>query len=119
MTVIKKGVFITFSVRTDKLDSDSERTKFFKTLYGWEQVVPKGNKEYVYHREGILEKVPHEKVNQSSFIVPENGLDEIFQFFQEWSNKVMMRTFKVFLDEEMQKHFREFATEDEEEEEEI
>ncbi len=102
----KKGVLITFSVKTQKV-SPSEKTIFFRKLYGWKQVVPAEEKTYEYERPGILDEVPHEKVDQSSFLVPENHFEEIEEFFEEWHSKVIWKTFKVLLDKDMDKMFRE------------
>ena len=101
----KKGVLITFSVKTEKL-SPSEKTVFFRKLYGWKQVVPNEDKKYEYERPGILDEMPHEKVDQSSFIVPENRADQITEFFEEWLNKVVLKTFKVLLDRDMERMFK-------------
>ena len=96
--VIKKVVLITFSVRSEKFDSNYERNKFFRELYGWKQVIPKEKKTYEYHRDGLLDEMPHKKVDQSSFLIPEDNFDRMTKFFEEWHNKVMWRTFKVLLD---------------------
>jgi hypothetical protein len=95
----KKAIMFTFTMKSSSV-SNSEKTRFFKELYGWTQTVPGGKKKYVYHREGVLEDVPHEKVDQSSFLVPESEADEIMEFFEEWHKKVMLRTFKVLLDDD-------------------
>ena len=94
----KKAVMICFSVRSGEMDSNYERNKFFRGLYGWKQVINKDGKKYEYHREGILTDMPHEKVDQSSFIVPENSFKEIMEFMEEWHNKVMWKTFKILLE---------------------
>lgn len=104
-TRLKKGVIFTYTMRSAKV-SNSEKTKFFKELYGWTQTVPGGKKKYVYHREGVLEDVPHEKVDQSSFLVPEDSTEKMMEFFDDWRKKVMIRTFNVLLDDKM---FRELA----------
>jgi len=102
----RKGILITFSIKTDKFKSNYERTTFFKKLYGWKQVVPNEDRKYEYERPGILDEIPHEKVGQSSFIVPENHVGEIMDFFEEWHSKVMWKTFKVLLDRDMERLFR-------------
>jgi len=112
----KKAVLFTFSVQSNKFENNYERNKFFRMLYGWKQVIPKENKRYEYHREGLLDEMPHEKVDQSSFIVPEDNFDRIEKFFDEWSNKVIWRTFKVLLDKNMEDAFEEFGEEEEDEE---
>ena len=101
----KKAIMFTFSMKTSSV-SNSEKTKFFKELYGWTQTVPSGKKKYVYHREGVLEEIPHEKVDQSSFLVPEDRQEDIVDFFHDWSKKVMMRSFKVLDDDDFFKEFR-------------
>lgn len=110
----KKAVLVTFSVRSEKFESNSERNKFFKTLYGWNQTVIKDSsgtkmqkKVYEYHREGLLDEIPHERIDQSSFIVPEEEIKKIIQFMREWHDKVMWKSFKVLLeDEDIFENFR-------------
>ncbi len=97
----KRGILISFSVKTQEFKTPSERTVFFRKLYGWKQVVPNENKTYEYERPGILNEIPHEKVDQSSFIVPEDHFGEIEKFFDEWHNKVILKTFKVLLDKDL------------------
>ncbi len=101
-----KAVMFTFTMKSSGV-TNSEKTKFYKELYGWTQTVPGGKKKYVYHREGVLEDVPHEKVDQSSFIVPEDEADKMMDFFDDWGKKVMMRTFKVLIDDD-DDFFKEF-----------
>ena len=119
----KKAVLFAFSVQSGKFESHYERNKFFRGLYGWKQmvrkevIVSKKSKEkvYTYRREGLLDEMPHEKVDQSSFIVPEDEFVKINKFFNEWGNKVIWKSFKVLLDED----FKDFFKEDLEEEEEV
>jgi len=95
----KKAVLFCFSVRSGKFESNSERNKFFKELYGWKQIVNRENKVYKYRREGILDDVPHQKVDQSSFIVPEDQFNKVADFLSEWHDKVIWKTFKVLLED--------------------
>jgi len=119
----KKAVLFAFSVQSGKFESHYERNKFFRGLYGWKQMVRKEvivskkpkEKVYTYRREGLLDEMPHEKVDQSSFIVPEDEFSKINKFFNEWRNKVIWKSFKVLLDED----FKDFFKEDLEEEEEV
>ena len=104
----KRGVLITFSIRTENIKNGSEKSKFFKQLYGWTQTVPKEKKTYSYYREGVLDEVPHVKVGQSSFVVQEDSFDRIVDFFEEWNNKVMWRNFKILLGEDLEREFEEF-----------
>ena len=99
----KRAVLICFNVRSKKFDSNYERNKFFRGLYGWKQIINKetkrGDKKYVYEREGLLDEIPHKKVDQSSFIVDTSDAETIFKFFEDWTDKVIWNTFKVLLDE--------------------
>ena len=107
----RKAVLISFSVTSKKFESHYERNKFFRGLYGWKQmirkvvVVQKGKpkpqeKFYTYHREGLLDEIPHKRVDQSSFIVPEGDFEKIETFLKEWHDKVMWKSFKVLLEDE-------------------
>jgi hypothetical protein len=124
----RKAVLFAFSVQSGKFESHYERNKFFRGLYGWKQMIRKevvvGKKQksqekfYTYRREGLLDEIPHEKVDQSSFIVPEGDFNKIMKFFKEWRDKVMWKSFKVLLDEDFEDFFKEGLGEEEETEEE-
>ena len=113
----KKAVLICFSVKSGRFESHYERNKFFRGLYGWKQMIakkivvgekPRMQKEfYTYRREGLLDEMPHKKVDQSSFIVPEDDSDRIINFMEEWHNKVIWKTFKVLLEEDFEDFFEE------------
>ncbi len=101
----RRATLVCFSVKGEKFDSPSERNKFFRGLYGWTQTIKTEDaqgkeKEYTYERHGILDRMPHRKVDQSSFIVDTEDEDDVFKFFKSWTNKVMWNTFKVLLDED-------------------
>lgn len=99
----KKAVIITFSVKTKKFDSHYERNKFFRGLYGWKQIVRKKKKRYVYNREGLLDEIPHFKVDQSLFLIAKRHLERMRKFFEEWDDKIKWDAFDVLLDEEREK----------------
>jgi len=119
--MIGLAVLITFSVRSGKFGSLYERNKFFRGLYGWKQIIRKevfaGQKQrtrekvYSYRREGLLDEIPHEKVDQSSFIVPEEEVERVIKFFREWRDKVMWRCFKILLDDDMEDIFKNWVKE--------
>ncbi|MEM5855425.1 MAG: hypothetical protein QXK48_03785 [Candidatus Aenigmatarchaeota archaeon] len=109
MKTEKRAVLITFSVNSEKFESYYERNKFFRSLYGWKQMVKKEvfisnkpkEKVYTYQREGLLNGIPHKKVDQSSFIIPEDEFDKVEKFMKEWGEKVMWKAFKVLLEEDI------------------
>jgi hypothetical protein len=112
--VTKQGVLVCFSVHSSKFDSNYERNKFFRGLYGWRQTVEKDGKRYVYERQGVLKDIPHKKVDQSSFIVNSEDSDRIEQFFNEWHSKVVHNMFKVLLEKNILKELAEMKKEMEE-----
>jgi len=102
----KRAILICFNVRSEKFESNYERNKFFRGLYGWKQMIKKETsdgekKTYVYEREGLLDEIPHKKVDQSSFFVDMDDAEEIFSFFEEWTDKVMLNAFKVILEDDI------------------
>lgn len=114
----KRGMLVCFNVNSDKFKSNYERNKFFRGLYGWRQVIEKGGKRYVYERRGVLNEVPHKKVDQSSFIVNDEDFDRIEKFFDEWHKKVVHNTFKVLLEKNIFKELEDMRRELEKEMEE-
>ena len=120
--ITKKGMLVCFSTDSDKFESNYERNKFFRGLYGWKQVIEKDGKRYVYERRGVLGDMPHKRVDQSSFIVENADFGRIEQFFKEWHSKVIHNTFKVLLEknifkelEDMKREIEESMEEDDEE----
>jgi hypothetical protein len=97
--ITNRGVIITFTVKSGA-KKNSEKTKFFKKLYGWTQTIPGKNKEYEYHREGVLDEVPHKKIAQSAFIIPEQDFEKIEEFFEQWQKKVIWNPFKVLIEDD-------------------
>ncbi len=91
------GILISFDMDCSKFDSNYERNKFFRGLYGWEQVIRKNNSVYHYHREGVMNEVPHIKVDNSVFIVALEEMQRILDYFGEWESKIHWKTFQVLL----------------------
>lgn len=85
---MEKTIIIAFHTNRDSFESDYERSKFFKDLHGWKQTVPKENKKYLYHRNGLLDEVPHMKIADSVFAVAAEHMERIEEFFDQWESKV-------------------------------
>lgn len=92
------AILITFDTRQEAFDSDYERNKFFNELYGRKQIVIKQNKRYEYRREGVMDEIPHLKVANSVFIIMQKHMEMMEQFFKEWEDKVLVRSYPVLLD---------------------
>jgi len=98
------AVIITFHTRSDKFRSDYERTKFFKGLYGWKQVIPSRRKKYCYKRCGLLDEVPHIKIADSVLLIAMKHLEKIMDYFEQWENKVEFDVMEVMVKKELMKH---------------
>ena len=99
----KTAILISFDTVREKFESPSERNRFYWQLYGRKQVVIKQSKRYEYQREGLLEEIPHIKVADSVFIVAMNHMKKMMEFFDEWEDKVELKTFPVLLDKKEEK----------------
>lgn len=103
MVLDKSGdlaALVSFCVDSDRFKSNYQRNKFYRGLYGWKQKVERGGKEYVYDRKGILDKIPHIKVDKSVYIVPVEVLSKVVNYLDSWKGKVDYKIFKVLLEED-------------------
>ncbi|MBI5061169.1 MAG: hypothetical protein HZB67_02545 [Candidatus Aenigmarchaeota archaeon] len=82
------AILITFNTHSERFDSNYERSKFFRELHGWEQVVPGNDKQYRYRRPGLLDEIPHKKVSDSVFIIAMEHMKRMESFFHQWEKKV-------------------------------
>ena len=106
------AILITFDTVKKNFESPSERNRFFWELYGRRQVVTKDSGRYEYEKEGLMDEIPHIKVSDSVFIIATEHMRRMIQFFNEWENKVMFKTFPVILTKkEVDDMEREFAEE--------
>ena len=81
-------------------------------------LVIKQNKRYEYHREGVMDEIPHLKVANSVFIIMQEHMKMMEQFFSAWEDKVMVRSFPVMLDRDEMRELHDQEKEIEEEVEE-
>jgi len=91
------AVLITFRTNPSKF-TPYEKSKFFRGLYGWNQSVPTETKQYEYRRKGILDDVPHIKVADSVFVVAQNNMERISEYFDQWTDKVEAEMMEVLLE---------------------
>ncbi len=92
------AILISFDTVKEKFESTTERNKFYRELHGWKQIVVKKSKKYEYNREGLMNEIPHIKVSDSVFIVAMEHMKRMMNFFDEWEDKVELKTFPVLLD---------------------
>lgn len=103
ITIKRRGtheaILISFSTNNNRFSSSSERTKFFEELYGRRQIIKRERRVYEYNREGALPR-SHIKVDNSVFIIAMKHMQEMMNFFDEWKNKVQVKSFPVLLDDQ-------------------
>lgn len=107
----KKGmqtaILISFDTVRENFVSVSERTKFYKELHGWKQTIVKESGRYEYNREGLLNEIPNIPVSNSVFIVAQENMKRMQEFFREWQNKVMFEMFPVLIDQKQKRELQE------------
>jgi len=94
------AILITFNTHSERFESNYERSKFFRELHGWEQTVPRNERRYRYHRAGLLDEIPHIKVNDSVFIVAMEHMRRMEEFFKQWQEKVEYDMMEILMDRE-------------------
>jgi len=98
----RRAILITFTVKTSKFQSLSERNKFYKELYGWKQIVKKHEKKYAYWRDGLLDEIPNLRVDRSIFIIMKEHMNRMRKFLEEWEDKIKWDMFDVLLNEKQE-----------------
>lgn len=94
----RQAILISFDTIKEKFESASERNRFYWELHGRKQVVIKDSGRYEYDREGLLEEIPHIDVANSVFIIAMQHMKKMMEFFDEWEDKVELKTFPILLD---------------------
>lgn len=94
----KKAELISYDTEKEKFESLYERNKFYRGLFGYKQTVKKNEKVYKYEKEGLIDKIPNIKVEDSVIIVSKENADKFISYFKEWKNKICYRTFTVLLE---------------------
>lgn len=92
------AVIISFDTHGGRFESPSERNRFFRGLYGWEQTVPSRRRVYRYWRSGILDDVPHVKISDSVFAVAHEHMKRVREYFREWEDKIEWEMFEVMME---------------------
>ena len=91
----REAFIITFHSKS--FDSDYERSKFFKELHGWKQIIPKEEKSYEYRRKGVLDEVPHVKIADSVFMIAAEHMKRMEEFFRQWEDNVEFETTEIMI----------------------
>ena len=89
-------VIVSFDTRSHLFESAYERNKFFRGLYGWDQVV----KKYRYRRSGLLDDIPHSKIADSVFMIAMENMEKVMEYFEQWQQKVEWEMTEVIMERE-------------------
>ena len=87
------AILITFDTVKENFESQSERNRFFWELHGRKQVVTKDSGRYEYEKEGLLDEIPNIRVADSVFIIMQEHMKRMMEFFDEWEDKVEFEMF--------------------------
>lgn len=96
----EEASLLTYSTERDRFESVYERNKFYRGLFGYKQTVKKNGKKYEYDKEGVMDKVPSVRIDDSVFIIKRGFVQKVEEYFSEWGDKVSYRLFTVILDDE-------------------
>lgn len=94
----KPATLITYETDRNKFSSLSERNKFYRGLFGYTQTVKENGSVYHYEKDGIIDTIPHIKVADSVFILPEDEAEALREYLQKWGEKVQHKAYKIQLE---------------------
>lgn len=99
---------LTYSTERQNFDSVYERNKFYRGLFGYKQTVKKNGKTYEYDKDGLMDRIPNIRIDDSVFIIAKKRTPEVKDYFVEWEPKVSYHIFKVILErQELLKQIKE------------
>ncbi len=87
-----RGIIIVYDIDTKKLKR-SEIVKLHRKLYGYTDYSQFG--KYKYHREGLLNKIPHFIPSKSAIVVKKGYEKEIVSFIRRFTSNVFVREIKL------------------------
>lgn len=95
----EKASIVTYNTKREEFESMYERNQFYRGLFGYKQTVKRNGKEYKYEKEGLMDKIPNMRIDDSVFIISQNNTDRIREYFHEWDNKISHHIFTVLISE--------------------
>ena len=95
----EKAALITYNTERKNFDSVYERNKFYRGLFGYKQTVRKNGKEYEYEKDGLMDEIPHLRIDDSVFITPKKCVSRVEEYFEEWGDKVSKHIFTVIIED--------------------
>ena len=96
----EEAALITYNTERKNFDSVYERNKFYRGLFGYKQTVRKNGKEYEYEKDGLMDEIPHMRIDDSVFITPKSCISKVEEYFEGWGTKVSRHIFTVVIEDE-------------------
>lgn len=97
---MSEASLLTYSTEKKNFDSVYERNKFYRGLFGYKQTVKKNGKTYEYDKDGLMDRIPNLRIDDSVFIIAKKRTDEVRKYFVEWEPKVSYHIFTVLIEEQ-------------------
>ncbi|MFB6191376.1 MAG: hypothetical protein ABEJ64_03020 [Candidatus Nanohaloarchaea archaeon] len=95
-----EAALLTYNTRREKFDSVYERNKFYRGLFGYRQTVKKNGKKYEYEKDGLMDRLPNVRIDDSVFIMEKDAVPDVEEYFSDWGDKVSYHVFTVVLEDE-------------------
>jgi hypothetical protein len=91
---------LTYSTEKKNFDSVYERNKFYRGLFGYKQTVKKNGKKYEYDKDGLMDEIPNIRIDDSVFIISDQQIEKVKEYFTKWNPKVSYHIFTVVIEKE-------------------
>ncbi|MFT4893203.1 MAG: hypothetical protein ACI8Z7_001005 [Candidatus Nanohaloarchaea archaeon] len=95
----KEASLLTYNTHREKFESVYERNKFYRGLFGYKQTVKKNGKKYEYEKDGLMDKIPNSRIDDSVFIIANNKVQKVENYFMDWGEKVSHHIFTVLIED--------------------
>ena len=95
----KEASLLTYNTHRDKFESVYERNKFYRGLFGYKQTVKKNGKKYEYEKDGLMDEIPNSRIDDSVFIIANQHVERLQDYFTEWGEKVSHHVFTVLIED--------------------
>ena len=84
----REAILFSYDTRREKFDSLYDRNKFYRGLFGYRQTVRENGKVYRYEKKGLINKMPHIKVEDSVIILLEEDSPCLREYLERWSFRI-------------------------------
>lgn len=91
---------LTYNTKKERFESVYERNKFYRGLFGYTQTVKKDGKKYEYEKQGLMDRVPNTRIDDSVFILSKENTSLLLDYFRDWGAKVSHHVFTVLIEDE-------------------